>query len=172
MEPNDEEIAKRLQKEFDEEYKKDVESEKETNKFPEEIGEIVIQLLDDLWNNRNFKVIDDSFAFDCISLSPFGQFVGKNEFKNRVVLPMFNAFPDLKYVSHEVFQEGRRIVNRWTFTGTHSGSEYAGFLPHGNKMSYSGVTITRFGEEGTIAETNTFFDRLSLFEQLKKVEQK
>eukprot|EP01114_Cavostelium_apophysatum_P009451 TRINITY_DN2259_c0_g1_i1.p1 TRINITY_DN2259_c0_g1~~TRINITY_DN2259_c0_g1_i1.p1 ORF type:complete len:177 (-),score=29.52 TRINITY_DN2259_c0_g1_i1:23-553(-) len=163
----DEEMAKQLQMEYDEEYQKELKEENEEPKLPQ-IGEFVVQLLDDLWNNRNFKIIDDSFSDDCVSRSPWGNTVGRNEFKSKFVMPMIDSFPDLKYVSHEVFQEGQRIVNRWTFSGTHTGAEFASYPALGNKMNYSGITINRIGEEGTIVETSSFFDRLALFEQLQK----
>jgi len=163
----DEDYARQLQLQYDEEYQKEIEAAREATKFPDGIGDAVVKFLDDLWNNKNFKVVDDSFAEDCVSKGPWGNTVGRNEFKTKVILPLFNAFPDLKYVSHEVFQEGRRIVNRWTFTGTHTGTEYGGIPPDGCKMTYSGVTINRFGEDGTIAEIYTFYDRQALFEQLQ-----
>jgi predicted ester cyclase len=77
-----------------------------------------------------------------------------------------------RYVSHEVFQEGRRIVNRWTFTGTHSGPEYLGQQGTGKKISWSGVTINRFNEEGLLCEIHSFFDRLAMIEAHHKTEEK
>jgi len=169
----DELFAKELQRQFDEEFEKEEEKDIQNQKgFTHGVSDYVVKFLDDLWNNRNFKIIDDVFDDQCISRGPFGETIGKKEFKNNAVLPLFNAFPDLRYISHEVFQEGRRIVNRWTFTGTHTGGEFAGYKPLGKKVSYSGVTINRFGEDGSLIEINTFFDRLSLFEQISGAETK
>jgi len=164
----DENYAKELQQQFDEEYQLEVEEEKQSHKFPTGIGNFVVQLLDDLWNNKNFKVVDDTFSDDCVSRGPFGETVGRNEFKNKVALPLFNAFPDLKYVSHEVYQDGRRMVNRWTFSGTHTGAMYDNYPPLGNKVAYSGVTINRFNEDNKLCEIHTFFDRLAVHEQLQQ----
>jgi hypothetical protein len=78
------------------EFQQELEEEKKNSRFPEGIGQIVVQQLDDLWNNKNFKVIDDTFSEDCVCNGSFGQSVGKKEFKNKIVLPLFNAFPDIK----------------------------------------------------------------------------
>ncbi len=56
-----------------------------------------MQLLDDLWNNKNFKIVDDCFSDDSVSKGTLGESAGKKEFKTQIVLPLFNAFPDLKY---------------------------------------------------------------------------
>lgn len=72
----------------------------------------VIQKLDDLWNNKNFKVTDDVFTKDILSRNPLGDTVGVLDFKNRMVLPLFNGFPDLKFISHEVISQGSNLVNR------------------------------------------------------------
>lgn len=73
----------------------------------------------DLWNNKHFKVIDDHFADDITSKSDYFIFLvnffhsycldhwpgqitsGKDEIKTKFLLPLFNAFPDLKWVCLE-----------------------------------------------------------------------
>lgn len=47
-------------------------------------------------NNRNFKVVDDALTSDCVCRGPFGEIVGRNEFKLKVALPLFDSFPDIK----------------------------------------------------------------------------
>jgi len=134
--------------------------------FPEGVSEFVVQFLDDLWNNRNYKVVDDLFSDDCVSKGGWGETVGKAAFKSSVLAPLFAAFPDLKYVNHEVVQEGRRIVARWTLTGTNTGAPYMNLPAKGSKVSFSGLTMNRFGDDATLCEIHTHFDRLSLHEQL------
>jgi len=129
-------------------------------------NEVLVQLLDDLLNNRNFKVVDDTFSNECINRTPIVETVGKEAFKNKFLLPLFTAFPDLNWISHEVIVDLPTIINRWTFSGTHKG-EYAGYPACNKKVTWSGVSLNRLNETGKIIEVNTFYDRKDLFDQFK-----
>jgi predicted ester cyclase len=52
--------------------------------------------------------------------------------------------------------DGDRVVSRWTATGSN----------RGRAVSLKGITISRFGADGTIAEDWTVSDNLSLLRQL------
>merc|ERR1711990_1254833 len=119
----------------------------------------------DLWNHKNFKIVDDVFSDDCVSKNPVVDTQGIEEYKHKVVLPLLDAFPDLCFVSNEVITEGNAVVNRWTFFGTHR-KAYLGFEPTDRKCSWTGVTISRFNPEGRMTEVLTFFDLEALKKQL------
>lgn len=76
-------------------YNQEIEEEGEMN-FPSGIGDFVVKFLDDLWNNKNVAVVDEAFSEDCVSKGSWGETVGKESFKTKVVLPLFAAFPDLR----------------------------------------------------------------------------
>lgn len=120
----DEELARLLQEQYDEvkknkillkfltffkkkEYVKELQEEEEEEETNESevpgTSELVVRFLDDLWNNRNFKLVDDLFSEDCVSHGSFGYSVGKNQFKTSVLLPLFNAFPDLEFENNFYF---------------------------------------------------------------------
>jgi predicted ester cyclase len=109
--------------------------------------------LNDLFNNKNFKVVDDVLSEDAINRGPLGQTYGIPEFKNMFCLPLFNGFPDLVFVCHEIVTELPAIVMRWTFTGTHRG-EFRGYKPTNQKISWSGVVINRLNESGRVYEVS------------------
>jgi hypothetical protein len=116
MAASDEDFAKELQRQFDEvrhfvfflrqniprdvtrsNFSKEFKKEQEAQKFPSGIGDVVVKALIEVWNNRQFEIIDQIFAEDCVSKGSFGDTVGKKEFKDKVLVPLFNSFPDLKY---------------------------------------------------------------------------
>ncbi|KAH3758697.1 SnoaL-like polyketide cyclase [Pelomyxa schiedti] len=127
--------------------------------------EVLINMLNDLWNNKNFKVVDDVLSLDCVNRGPLVNTQGIKEFKNLFVLPLFNAFPDLKYVCHEVIQQNSTFVIRWTFSGTHNGV-YRGYEPTHKKVFWSGVCINRINTEGKLYDISYYFDSRLLFNQL------
>jgi len=130
-----------------------------------EVSETIVQLLDDFWNNKNFKVIDDTFSFDCVNRNPIEETQGVNGFK-KFALSLFNSFPDLKYVSHEVITDFPTIINRWTFSGTMK-SDFAGFKANNKKITWSGITLNKLSE-GTISEVQIYFDRKELYDQISQ----
>lgn len=121
--------------------------------------------LNDLFNNKNFKVVDEVISEDCVNKGPLGQTYGIAEYKNLFCLPLFNAFPDLKFVCHEIITELPSIVMRWTFAGTHRG-EYRGYKPTNQKIVWSGVTINRLNEHGKVYDMVYAFDSRPLYNQL------
>jgi len=56
-----------------------------------EFREHLVVKLNDLFNNHNFKVVDEVISQDCINRGPLGQTYGITEFKNLFCLPLFNG---------------------------------------------------------------------------------
>jgi predicted ester cyclase len=52
----------------------------------------------------------------------------------------FAAFPDAIGTIDELVQEGDRVVARWTTVATHLGT-YAGALPTGRRVTWSGINV-------------------------------
>ena len=82
------------------------------------------------------------------------------------VSTFFDAFPDIKFTIHDSFQEGKKIVTRWTCTGTHWG-EFAGYAPTKNSVLIRGITIFEITKTH-IEKMWTNYDRLHLFRQLEE----
>ena len=88
---------------------------------------------------------------------------GAEGFK-RALASTREAFPDISItIEGRAAQEGL-VFRRWSMTGTHLGT-FLGVASTGRKISLSGVDIERL-ENGKIVEHWTFWDRLSLAEQL------
>eukprot|EP00727_Mastigamoeba_balamuthi_P004516 m51a1_g14062 hypothetical protein (149) ;mRNA; r:1223873-1224644 len=141
---------------------------------PPEVKEIMtfkeqlIQKLNELFNNKNFAVLDDVLSADSVNRGPLGQTCGVMEFKSLFCQPLFSGFPDLQFVVNEVIEEMPTIVTRWTFSGTHAG-EFRGYPPTNKKVSWSGICIHRINEHGRVYEMHYFFDSRLLYNQLSNV---
>lgn len=74
------------------------------------------------------------------------------------------AFPDLHISIEEQIAEADRVVSIFTFTGTHLSS--LGLLSAtGKKVRVTGIFVGRYSQ-GKYAEGRSYFDRLSLMQQL------
>ncbi|MBT2386792.1 ester cyclase [Streptomyces sp. ISL-11] len=74
---------------------------------------------------------------------------------------------DFTFAVHDQVAEGDRVVNRWTWRGTHHG-DFLGIAPTGRQVEMEGVTIYRF-REGRIQEGWWIFDMLRLLRMLGAV---
>jgi predicted ester cyclase len=78
------------------------------------------------------------------------------------------AFPDTRFHLHDVAAEGDLAFGRWTWTGTNGGA-YHGRPATGRAIELSGMSAARV-IDGRIIELWSEFDRLSLMEQLGRIE--
>lgn len=72
---------------------------------------------------------------------------------------------DMAFTIEDQITEGDRVCTRWTWNGTHKG-DFMGIPASGKKVSMSGTTIFRCGENGKIAEGWWQYDRLGLMAEL------
>jgi len=130
-------------------------------------AEAIVHRQNDLWNNKNFKVVDDFFDQNIICFNPHINTIGIPEIKTKFLLPIFNSFPDLQWVAHEVISDGSvSLVTRWSLQGTFSGSAYMGYEANGHKISWEGITVFHFNSHGKIYEMRSIFDTLEFFAKL------
>jgi len=94
------------------------------------------------------------------------QTMGTEDFKKNFVLPLFNAFPDIKFISLEVVSDSRSIAQRWTLTGTFNG-EYKGFKPNHKKVTWQGISILHINSEGKINRIRSLWDQKPFLEALQ-----
>jgi steroid delta-isomerase-like uncharacterized protein len=74
------------------------------------------------------------------------------------------AFPDMKIEIEAGAARGGLMFRRWSMTETHQGT-FLGFPATGRRITLAGVDIERLAN-GKIVEHSTYWDRLSLLEQL------
>lgn len=74
------------------------------------------------------------------------------------------TFPDWQFTTDDLIAEGDRVVERFTFSGTHQ-LEFGGLPATGNRFDLGGVSIYRIAD-GKIAEHWAYVDELGFLEAL------
>ena len=122
------------------------------------------RLVDDLFNNKNYDVIDELFAPDFVEHEEIpGIDLGRDGV--RQATQMFHAaFPDLHVVIQDVLADGDKVVMREQWTGTHQG-DFIGLPATGKQVDFSVIDIVRLAE-GKLVEHWAVTDMLALLTQL------
>lgn len=77
---------------------------------------------------------------------------------------MLAAFSDMQVRVEDMFEEGDKLVTRWSARGTHDG-DMMGIPPTGKEISIGGIAIDRF-ENNQSVEHWEVFDQVGLMQQL------
>jgi steroid delta-isomerase-like uncharacterized protein len=130
----------------------------------EEIKAVETRFIEEALNEKNLAAADKLVAQDIVELDPFpGQEQGREGLKE-VLGMLFAAFPDQHWTIEELIAEGDKVVNRFTWRGTHRG-KFMGIPPTGRKVEVKGVVIDHIAQ-GRIADTRILMDNLGLMQQL------
>ncbi len=130
----------------------------------EEVGAWTDSVLK-MWNEANLTVVDEVYAPELVR-HDCGQpddIVGLENIKN-YLKNFFNAFPDLNITVDETIVEGNKLVQRWTLTGTNTGS-MAEMPPSGKNVRVSGVSIVHLVNRKAV-EIWDFYNVLDMYQQL------
>lgn len=121
---------------------------------------------EELWNNRNFDVIEDWIAPDFVGhyTSQPEPVRGPDGFR-RFVDETLTAFPDARMTILDQVVEGEKVVSRVELRGTHEGP-LLGFAPTGQPVTvtYIGIELYR---DGLCVEEWVYSDDLALSRQIK-----
>jgi steroid delta-isomerase-like uncharacterized protein len=123
------------------------------------------RVTDEAWNRGNLAVLDELIAPDFVRHTPLRPegVRGIEGFKHHVVTTRA-AFPDAQFTIGDEIAEGDKVVNHWTFRGTHQG-EFGGIPPTGKTVTMTGIAIVRIAD-GKVAEIWDEVDALGLLRQL------
>ena len=77
---------------------------------------------------------------------------------------IFDAMPDVHWVVEEILAEGDKVAARWTFSGSHTGAEWAGIPPTGNKLSTYYMSFFDVAGGNIVAE-RSIGDNLDFWQQ-------
>ena len=122
------------------------------------------RFIEEVLNGKNLAAADELVAEDFVELDPFpGQEQGREGLKELLGM-FFGAFPDIRWTIEELIAEVDKVVNRFTFRGTHRG-EFLGVPATGRQVEVKGVVIDRIAE-GKIADSRILMDALGLMQQL------
>jgi predicted SnoaL-like aldol condensation-catalyzing enzyme len=130
---------------------------KRTNK------ETVAFFIDSVFVKHDLSVLDEIMRDDYIQHNmdvPQGK-AGFKQFFEKT----FKAIPDFRYAVKRIVAEGDYAMVYCTSLGTHTGGEWLGQPPTGNKLEFDVVDIFRL-QDGIIAEHWDVADSLKLFKQL------
>jgi steroid delta-isomerase-like uncharacterized protein len=126
---------------------------------------VVRRLIDEVWNQRAFDVLDDLFAADAlvhdsgVPLPTRGPMCAREGIGAACA-----AFPDIRINIDDLFAADDKVVLRWSSHGTHRG-ELQGIPPTNRPMTMTGIAIYRFAE-GKIVEEWMNNDNLGVLRQL------
>jgi steroid delta-isomerase-like uncharacterized protein len=114
----------------------------------------------------NFAVYDELFAPDFVSYSSAagGELRGSEAFKQANMMYV-KAFPDFHTTYDFMVAEKDQVAVWGLASGTHLG-ELLGMPPTGKKVTWTGIAVYRFNDEGKIDGRWQEFDGLGLFTQL------
>jgi len=85
-------------------------------------------------------------------------------FKQKVVIDLVKAFPDLEFNIEDIIAEGDKVVVRYSFGGTHK-SEFAGIAPTNKRVRITSIVINRLTDGKVVerwVESNPFALMLQL----------
>ena len=80
----------------------------------------------------------------------------------------FKAMTDFKYTLKQIVADGDLVWIYCTTSGTHTGGEWLGVPPTGNRLNFDVVDMFRI-QDGLIAEHWDVADTYSLFSQLGRI---
>jgi steroid delta-isomerase-like uncharacterized protein len=126
---------------------------------------IVSDFIGALFTKGDPKAVDDYLAEDFVNNDPpFG--VSADRKGMRSAGAMFRAvFPDWRSDLHMLVAEGDIVVEMFTATGTHTGTEIMGVAASGETVSLPGINIFRL-RDGRIVERWGRLDDLGFLRQL------
>jgi predicted ester cyclase len=129
----------------------------------EENKDVVRRFEEAVWNERNPSLVDKFFVashtFRAAGSPPLDR-----EGHRQMIAHFQSAFPDGRNTSDELLAEGDKVVQRWTYRGTHDGA-FQGIQPTGRQVTLTGISIWRV-ETGKIVESWHELDSLGLLQQL------
>ena len=121
------------------------------------------RLLGEAFGNRNYAVIDEIVASDCVEHQNGVQGIGP-EAVRRTVVGLHASFPDLKLRVDDVAAADDMIWARVKARGTDTGG-VAGRPPRGKTIEVDVIDIVRF-RDGKIVDHWGVADRLGMLQQV------
>ena len=126
---------------------------------------VVRRLIDEVWNQRTFDMLDDLFAADALVHDSGAPLLTRGPTCARKGIgAACAAFPDIRINIDDLFASDDKVVLRWSSHGTHRG-ELQGIPPTNRPMTMTGIAIYRFAD-GKIVEEWMNNDTLGMLRQL------
>jgi predicted ester cyclase len=125
---------------------------------------IMRRMIEEIWNKGNLLVADELFHPDHVS--PSAPDLPKGPESVKMLAQMFrSAMPDYHMTIDLIFADDRKVVARFTQTGTHNGAPLMGIQPSGRRAEWTEIGILEI-ENGKIIRSWYEVDMLSMMQQL------
>src|SRR5947209_2318032 len=112
---------------------------------------LIDRMMEEVMNQGNLEIIDELYTPDTVTHIPGASDLLGRDATRQLLLAYRTAFPDVHITAEDVFAADDRVVERYTFAGTHAG-ELQGIAPTGKAVSVPGIVIARIAG-GKIAES-------------------
>jgi steroid delta-isomerase-like uncharacterized protein len=132
----------------------------ETNKNPNSNKAIVHKLYEEILNTRKLELLSQVVSDDYAG--PRG-IKGPTGFAE-TVKSVISAFPDIKWTIEDIIAEGDKVMVRWSWKGTNTGS-FDGFPPTNKVVNHNAINIFQFSGD-KIVKAWMQSDRLGFYEQI------
>jgi predicted ester cyclase len=129
----------------------------------EENKKIARRVVEDVWGKGDFAAEQELIAINVVDHNPLPGLAPGLEGHHQA-LAMFRSAFDGQMTLEDVIAEGDKVVDRWTFHGTHRGA-FFGIPPTGKQVTLTGMDFSRI-ENGQIVEFWHQEDILGLMQQL------
>ncbi|MDJ0384746.1 ester cyclase [Streptomyces sp. G-G2] len=122
----------------------------------------LVQRFVDMINSHDVSTMAEHTAADHIDHNPI--VADGIEANTAFFQQIFDAFPDVKVVAHDLIVDGDRVAGRFEYSGTHQGP-FFGIPATGRTLSFQSIDIWRV-ENGLLAEHWDQLDVAGMFHQL------
>lgn len=107
--------------------------------------QIVDRYMTEVWNKKNRSVIYEAFAEDALIHSPMGEAKGPKAMDD-AIRQWHEAFPDIKLMVMEVFENSNKVAVQWSAKGTHKGP-FLGIPATMQPIQCGGVSMYRLSND-------------------------
>ncbi len=125
---------------------------------------IMHRMIEEIWNKGNMLVADELFSAD--HFSPSAPDLPKGPESVKMLATMFrSAMPDYHMNIDMILADDRKVVARFTQSGTHVGAALMGMQPSGRRAEWTEIGILEI-ENGKIVKSWYEVDMLAMIGQL------
>jgi predicted ester cyclase len=125
---------------------------------------IMQRMIEEIWNKGNMMVADELFHAD--HHSPSAPDLPKGPQSVKMLATMFrSAMPDYHMTIDMLLADERKVVARFTQSGTHVGAALMGMQPSGRRAEWTEIGILEI-DDGKIVKSWYEADMLAMMQQL------
>ena len=124
--------------------------------------------LETRYNKSDLSGAASLYASDAVCVDPTSRYEGRDAIQAYLEVAQ-RAFPDARYETSRLIEEGDTVVAEWTFRGTQTGP-FA--TPDGSEIPATGKAVETAGvsvvtvRDGQLASARDYFDNVSMMSQL------